>query len=32
MPERDVDGQGALVAAQLLAAILGVIARQRVGT
>ncbi len=30
MPERDVDGQGALVAAQLLAAVLGVIARQRV--
>lgn len=28
MPERDVDGQGALVAAQLLAAVLGVIARQ----
>ena len=30
MPERDVDGQGALLAAQLLAAVLGVIARQRV--
>ncbi len=28
MPERDVDGQGALVAAQLLAAVLGVVARQ----
>ncbi len=30
MPERDVDGQGALLAAQLLAAVVGVIARQRV--
>jgi agmatinase len=29
MPERDIDGQGALLAAQLLAAILGIIARQR---
>ncbi len=28
MPERDVDGQGALVAAQMLAAVLGMIARQ----
>lgn len=28
MPARDIDGQGALVAAQLLAAVLGVIARQ----
>ncbi len=28
MPERDVDGQGALVAAQLLAAVLGIVARQ----
>lgn len=28
MPERDIDGQGALVAAQLLAAILGLVARQ----
>ncbi len=27
MPERDIDGQGALVAAQLLAAVLGVVAR-----
>ena len=32
MPERDVDGQGALMAAQLLAGVLGVIARQRVET
>ncbi len=31
MPERDIDGQGALLAAQLLAAVVGVIARQRVG-
>lgn len=30
MPERDIDGQGALLAAQLLASVLGVIARQRV--
>ena len=30
MPERDIDGQGALLAAQLLAAVLGVIGRQRV--
>jgi agmatinase len=30
MPERDIDGQGAQLAAQLLAAVLGVIARQRV--
>ena len=30
MPERDIDGQGALLAAQFLAAALGVIARQRV--
>ncbi|NBZ86043.1 arginase family protein [Stagnihabitans tardus] len=29
MPERDIDGQGALTAAQLLAGVLGVIARQR---
>jgi agmatinase len=29
MPERDVDGQGALTAAQLLAAILGIVARAR---
>ncbi len=29
MPVRDVDGQGALVAAQVLAAVLGVIGRQR---
>ena len=29
MPERDIDGQGALLAAQFLAAALGVIARQR---
>ena len=29
MPERDVDGQGALLAAQLLAAVMGVIARQK---
>ncbi len=29
MPERDVDGQGALLAAQVLAGVLGVIARQR---
>ncbi|MBI1172264.1 arginase [bacterium] len=29
MPERDIDGQGAQLAAQLLAAVLGVIARQR---
>ncbi len=29
MPERDIDGQGALLAAQLLAGVLGVIARQR---
>ena len=28
MPERDIDGQGALVAAQLLAAVLGIVARQ----
>jgi agmatinase len=28
MPARDIDGQGAMVAAQLLAAVLGVIARQ----
>jgi agmatinase len=31
MPERDIDGQGALLAAQLLAGVVGVIARQRVG-
>jgi agmatinase len=30
MPERDIDGQGALLAAQILAGVLGVIARQRV--
>lgn len=29
MPERDIDGQGALLAAQVLTAALGVIARQR---
>ena len=29
MPERDIDGQGALLAAQILAAVLGMIARQR---
>ena len=29
MPERDIDGQGALVAAQLLATTLGIIARQK---
>jgi agmatinase len=28
MPDRDVDGQGAVVAAQLLAAVMGIIARQ----
>lgn len=28
MPDRDIDGQGALVAAQLLAAVLGIVARQ----
>jgi agmatinase len=28
MPSRDVDGQGALVAAQMLAAVMGIIARQ----
>jgi agmatinase len=28
MPSRDVDGQGAMVAAQLLAAVMGIIARQ----
>ncbi|EEW24087.1 agmatinase [Rhodobacter ferrooxidans] len=28
MPERDIDGQGAMVAAQLLAAVIGLIARQ----
>ncbi len=30
MPERDIDGQGALLAAQILASVVGVIARQRV--
>jgi agmatinase len=30
MPERDIDGQGALTAAQLLTAILGIVARQQV--
>ena len=30
MPERDIDGQGALLASQLLAGVLGVIARQAV--
>ena len=30
MPERDIDGQGALLAAQILASVLGIIARQRV--
>ena len=29
MPERDIDGQGALLAAQLLAGVTGIIARQR---
>ncbi len=29
MPERDIDGQGALLAAQILASVLGMIARQR---
>lgn len=29
MPERDIDGQGALLAAQILASVLGIIARQR---
>ena len=29
MPERDIDGQGALLASQILASVLGVIARQR---
>ena len=29
MPSRDIDGQGALLAAQLLASVLGVIGRQR---
>jgi agmatinase len=28
MPERDIDGQGAAVAAQLLAAVMGIVARQ----
>jgi hypothetical protein len=28
MPGREIDGQGALVAAQLLAAVLGIVARQ----
>lgn len=28
MPDRDIDGQGAMVAAQLLAAVMGVVARQ----
>jgi agmatinase len=28
MPERDIDGQGAMAAAQLLAAVMGIIARQ----
>jgi agmatinase len=28
MPEQDIDGQGAIVAAQLLAAVLGIIAGQ----
>jgi agmatinase len=28
MPERDIDGQGAMVAAQLLAAVIGLLARQ----
>ncbi|NEY88810.1 arginase family protein [Tabrizicola oligotrophica] len=31
MPERDVDGQGALVAAQLLAGTIGILARQEMG-
>ncbi len=29
MPERDIDGQGALLAAQILASVVGMIARQR---
>jgi hypothetical protein len=28
MPGRDIDGQGALVAAQMLAAVMGIVARQ----
>lgn len=31
MPERDIDGQGALVAAQLLAGTIGILARQEAG-
>jgi len=31
MPERDIDGQGAAVAAQLLAAVVGILARQGKG-
>ena len=31
MPDRDIDGQGALVAAQLLAGVIGIIARQQAG-
>ena len=30
MPERDIDGQGALLAAQILSSVLGIIARQKV--
>ena len=28
MPDRDIDGQGAALAAQLLAAVMGIVARQ----
>jgi agmatinase len=28
MPERDIDGLGAMVAAQLLAGVMGIVARQ----
>ena len=28
MPERDIDGMGAMVAAQLLAGVMGIVARQ----
>lgn len=30
MPERDIDGQGALVAAQILASVMGIVARRQV--
>lgn len=30
MPERDIDGQGALLAAQILSSVLGIIARQKI--